>query len=50
MVIYVMRHGQTDWNVAKRLQGRSDTVLNENGRELGKRFWRFPLPQFFPAL
>ena len=37
MVIYVMRHGQTDWNVAKRLQGRSDTVLNENGRELARK-------------
>lgn len=37
MRIYVMRHGQTDWNVAKRLQGRSDTELNENGRELARR-------------
>ena len=32
-----MRHGQTDWNTVKRLQGRSDTELNENGRELAKR-------------
>ena len=37
MIIYVMRHGQTDWNVSKRLQGRSDIQLNENGRELA---WR----------
>jgi len=37
MRIYVMRHGQTDWNVAKRLQGRSDTELNENGRELARK-------------
>lgn len=37
MKIYVMRHGQTDWNVAKRLQGRSDTELNENGRELARK-------------
>lgn len=37
MKIYMMRHGQTDWNVAKRLQGRSDTELNENGRELARK-------------
>lgn len=37
MLIYIMRHGQTDWNAAKRLQGRSDTELNENGRELARR-------------
>lgn len=37
MIIYVMRHGQTDWNVVKRLQGRSDTELNENGRELARK-------------
>ena len=37
MKIYVMRHGQTDWNIVKRLQGRSDTELNENGRELARR-------------
>ena len=36
MVIYVMRHGQTDWNVQKRLQGRSDTQLNDKGRELAQ--------------
>ena len=36
MVIYVMRHGETDWNVRKRLQGRSDTQLNENGRKLAR--------------
>ncbi|MEK9195670.1 MAG: class I tRNA ligase family protein, partial [Patescibacteria group bacterium] len=29
---YFVRHGETDWNVEKRLQGHSKTVLNENGR------------------
>ena len=42
MNIYVIRHGQTPWNVERRLQGRSDTDLNEIGREMaietGKAF------------
>ncbi len=31
--IYVCRHGQTDMNVRGCLQGRTDTQLNETGRE-----------------
>lgn len=30
--IYVVRHGQTEWNVARRMQGRLDSPLTELGR------------------
>ena len=32
-VLYYVRHGETDWNRAARLQGRRDTSLNAHGRE-----------------
>ena len=30
--VYYIRHGETDWNVAGRLQGRHDVPLNVRGR------------------
>ncbi len=33
MNLYVVRHGQTDWNVEKKMQGSADIPLNEKGIE-----------------
>ncbi|MBR4618942.1 MAG: histidine phosphatase family protein [Bacilli bacterium] len=30
-MIYITRHGQTDWNVQKKVMGRCDEPLNETG-------------------
>ena len=30
-IVYYLRHGETDWNVAGRLQGNQDTPLNARG-------------------
>ena len=37
MKIYLFRHGETEWNKTRRLQGQSDVPLNEFGRELAVR-------------
>lgn len=31
MVLYFVRHGETEWNVKKKIQGKADIPLNKNG-------------------
>ncbi len=34
MKLYMIRHGETDWNKTRQLQGKSDIPLNDFGRKL----------------
>ncbi len=42
--LLILRHGPTDWNAQKRLQGRSDIPLSEDGRK-DVLLWSVP-PEF----
>lgn len=35
-MLYIIRHGKTDWNEERRMQGRTDIPLNENGRQMAR--------------
>ena len=36
-MLYIMRHGRTDWNDRHKLQGRTDIPLNEDGRRMAEK-------------
>lgn len=37
MIFYIARHGVTEWNKVKRMQGQTDIPLAEEGRELARQ-------------
>ena len=37
MKIYVVRHGQTNWNLEGRIQGKTDIELNEEGKKQAEK-------------
>ncbi len=49
--VYLARHGQTDWNASRRLQGWTDVELNETGRsqarDLAKKLEGVPIERIF---
>lgn len=36
-MLYIMRHGRTDWNDRHKLQGRTDIPLNGEGRRMAEK-------------
>ena len=36
-MLYIMRHGKTGWNAMRKLQGRTDIPLNEEGRQMAEQ-------------
>lgn len=36
-MLYITRHGKTDWNNRHKLQGRTDIPLNEEGRKMAEQ-------------
>ena len=52
-MIYLIRHGQTDWNVERRIQGQTDIPLNENGKkqveEISEKIAKLKIDKIFSS-
>ena len=53
MKLYLIRHGQTDWNIQGKIQGSHDIPLNDTGRAQAKLVAEGmdsrPVTKYFPA-
>lgn len=51
--LYLTRHGETEWNVQKRMQGRLDSALTKHGEEqarrLGQRLHNHPVDVIYSS-
>ncbi len=36
-MLYIMRHGKTEWNTLHKIQGRTDIPLSDEGREMAEK-------------
>ena len=45
MNFYFTRHGETEWNVKKKIQGTTDIPLDEKGIQQAKRLPQTPLEE-----
>lgn len=36
-MLYIIRHGKTDWNAKRKLQGRTDIPLNDEGKLMAEK-------------
>ena len=48
VTLYLVRHGETDWNLAGRLQGQTDTDLTERGQNQARLVGNFFAHQGLP--
>lgn len=49
-VLYLVRHGETEWNTDGRFQGQRDTPLSETGRDQARRTARALAGRHFDAV
>jgi probable phosphoglycerate mutase len=51
--VYLVRHGETDWNIERKLQGHTDNPLNEQGkiqaRQLQEKFTNINFKKVFSS-